>query len=101
MSGGSMELERNRELLSQAIVDVLMSWPEIQRRVFEQAHYQGRSVEEISGSLGLSATNVRMILENCDRRLRAALRDFSGEARSTEESSGPQRVAFCTNGCFR
>lgn len=101
MSGASMEVERNREMLSQAIVDVLMSWPELHRRVFEQAHYQGRSAEEISGSLSLSVTNVRMILENCNRRLRAALRAFAGEARSAEESSGSQRVVFCTDGCFR
>ncbi len=98
----SAGLDRNRELLSQAIVDVLASWPELHRRVFEQAHYQGHSMEKISGSLGLSVANVRMILEGCDRRLRAALRSFRSEIRSPEDNHPqPGDGAFCTSGCLR
>ena len=101
MCAVTSELERNRELLSQAIMDVLKSWPEMHRRVFEQAHYQGTSVEQISGSVGLNATDVRMILESCDRKLRAALRSFRGENHGAVANSRPRRVAFSVSGCFR
>ena len=96
MTGASFESERNRELLSQTIVGVLKSWPEHCRKVFEQSHYQGRSVEMISTSLGLSVMDVRMILENCDRRLRSALHDFRAETKSVDENSRPVAdLSFC------
>jgi DNA-directed RNA polymerase specialized sigma24 family protein len=101
MSAVTFELERNRELLSQAIMDVLKSWPELHRRVFEQAHYQGNSVEKISGSLGLSATDVRLILESCDRKLRSALRSFRSESHSDATHYCQRRAAFSVSGCFR
>lgn len=101
MSAVGLELEHNRELLSQAIVDVLRSWPELQRRVFEQAHYQGRSAEMISGSIGLSAADVRTILESCDRKLRLALRGFCREAHGAAAHSRPRRAAFSASGCWR
>lgn len=101
MSRAHLELEGNRELLSHAIVDILRSWPELHRRVFEQAHYQGRSAENISSSLGLSIADVRLILESCDRRLRSALRDFRGDVEGAGNQSCPRRPAFSVNGCFR
>jgi len=101
MSAVIFELERNRELLSQAIMDVLKSWPELHRRIFEQAHYQGDSVEKISGSFGLSATDVCMILESCDRKLRSALRSFRGGSHGAVTHSCQRRAAFSISGCFR
>jgi DNA-directed RNA polymerase specialized sigma24 family protein len=68
-----------RELLSQAILDVLGGWTDLHRQVFVKAHYQGQSVDAISGLLGMPAPEVRRILDNCDRRLRAALRSFREE----------------------
>lgn len=96
----TFELERNRELLSQAIMDVLKSWPELHRRVFEQAHYQGDSVQKISGSLGLSATDVSTILESCDRKLRWALRSFRGGSHGAVMHPRQKRAAFSASGCF-
>jgi len=100
MSVVTFELERNRELLCQAIVDVLRSWPELHRRVFEQAHYQGDSVEKISGSLGLSATDVSTILKSCDRKLRLALRGFRGGSHGAVTRPPQKCTAFSVNGCF-
>ena len=64
-----------RENLIQDIFSVLGQWPEIERSVFCQAHYQGQSVESISRSLQLNTEEVRQILKQCDRRLHAFLRN--------------------------
>ncbi len=89
MSDSRFELECDRELLSRAIVDVLGGWPDLHRRVFVEAHYEGRSIETISRSLGVCATDVRMILEGCERRLRAALRSFIGAGHRSSEHPRP------------
>ncbi len=100
MCGIGIELERNRELLSQAILDVLRSWPELHQRVFVQAHYQGRSVEAISGALGLSPVDARMILESCDRRLRAALRGLRDELNGNAERSHSRSSTLSVSRCY-
>jgi DNA-directed RNA polymerase specialized sigma24 family protein len=68
--------ERTRELLSQAILEVLSSWPELHRNVFIQAHYKGQSEKSISELFGIQACEVHGILSNCQRRLCKALRAF-------------------------
>ncbi len=68
--------ETKRESLIQEIFSVLGQWPEIERSVFCQAHYQGQSVEAISRSLQLDVEKVHQILEQCDRRLHASLRNL-------------------------
>ena len=75
MSAG-VSMERNRKDLSEAIVDVLESWPELDRQVFTRSHYRGESTESISSSEGLSVSEVRMILDLCNRRLRQSLTVF-------------------------
>jgi len=69
-------LETNRESLLQAIMDAVASWPECDRRIFIQAHYEGKSPEEISNSTGLILTNVLQILETCGWRLSRSLQVF-------------------------
>ncbi len=100
MAGAIFESERSRELLSQTILDVLKSWPEHYRRVFELSHYQGRSIDTIAASLGLNAADVRMILENCERRLRSALHGFRGEIRGADENPRPSAAVLSICGCF-
>ena len=73
MSAGIVETRR--ESLIQEIFSVLGQWPQIERSVFCQAHYQGRSVEAISHSLQLDVEKVHQILKQCDRRLHASLRN--------------------------
>lgn len=72
----TLRLESNRELLSEAIVEVLASWPELDRQLFAQAHYAGRTVDQIAQSFNLEVREVRRILEDCESRLRIALKSF-------------------------
>jgi DNA-directed RNA polymerase specialized sigma24 family protein len=65
-----------RDDLLREISSILLKWPELERRVFSQAHYYGQSPEVISRSLRLDEKRVRTILQQCDGRLHAALRDF-------------------------
>ncbi len=67
----------SREILIREIVNALGQWPEKERSVFSQAHYQGQSVEAISNSLQLDVKEVQKILRLCERRLHASLRDLS------------------------
>ena len=70
-------MERDRKDLSEAILDVLESWPELDRQVFTKSHYQGKSADSISNSEGLSVPEVRMILDLCNRKLRQSLTEYS------------------------
>jgi hypothetical protein len=65
-----------RENLFQLIFDALNRWPELERRIFFQAHYNGQSVKAIARSLQLDAEEVSAILRRCDRRLYASLNSF-------------------------
>ena len=65
-----------REHLVQEILDTLRQWPELDRRIFSQAHYEGQSLEAISRSLQLDVKAVSAILQQCDCRLRASLVTF-------------------------
>lgn len=65
-----------RDLLSQAIVESLNSWPELQRRIFTDIHYGGKSVPETARALGLSPGEVAVHLQECEHRLHQALRTF-------------------------
>jgi DNA-directed RNA polymerase specialized sigma24 family protein len=78
MAACNILVESPRELLSQAIVGVVRSFPENHRRVFVQVHYGGRPVEEAARSLGISVSEARQILEQCERKLVKNLRQFRG-----------------------
>jgi DNA-directed RNA polymerase specialized sigma24 family protein len=65
-----------RDDLLREIFSILLKWPELERRVFSQAHYHGQSPETISRSLQLDEKRVRAILQQCDDRLHTSLRDF-------------------------
>ena len=86
MSGASLKLERIRNGLSELILSELESWQDLHRQVFIQSHYRGQSVEQMSNSFGLCSSEVRMILQQCDRRLRQALKAFR-ESRQESDSS--------------
>jgi DNA-directed RNA polymerase specialized sigma24 family protein len=98
MAAAALGLERNRELLSEAIVDVLRSWPDLHRRIFIQSHYRGETIEQVSSSLNVDTSDVRVILDHCDRLLRTALKGFRDSA--PERSCNLQTVGFASNGCF-
>jgi hypothetical protein len=87
MATAVLTSERMRDLLSHTILEILDSWPDVHREVFVRAHYWGDSVEFISGTLGMEAEEVRFILEQCDRRLRTALRPFRREPLETDRAA--------------
>ena len=65
-----------RETLVQEINNAFLQWPELERRVFSQAHYCGQSPEAISRSIQLDINEVGVILKRCERRLHDSLRGF-------------------------
>ena len=65
-----------RETLLQEINSAFLEWPELERRVFSQAHYHGQSPEAISRSLQVDLEAVNIILKRCEQRLYASLRNF-------------------------
>lgn len=85
MTGRNQESETTREQLSQAILDVLDSWPALHRYVFSQVHYGGRTIDHISQALAIQSQEVQRILEHCEGDLRNALRTF----RSSSEEAYP------------
>jgi hypothetical protein len=70
-----------REHLFQEILNILHRWPERDRRVFWQAHYEGRSLEAISRSLELGVKEVSAVLLKCDYQLHASLGSFRKSSR--------------------
>ena len=69
-------LDNHRELLAQAIVNELQSWPEPYRDLFVQVHYHGRSLLDAAHLMGLDIRQVNGILVECELKLRASLAVF-------------------------
>lgn len=101
MAAAGLRFESSRELLSQAIVESLKSWPEFQRRIFIEIHYRGRSVEEVSRALALEQTEVAEILRQCECKLHRALKVFRDRTSSEVSEEPPQSLAYATGTCFR
>ena len=57
------------ENLFRSILDALNRWPDLERKIFVQAHYDGQSLKAIAHSLQLDVEEVGTILRRCDRRL--------------------------------
>jgi DNA-directed RNA polymerase specialized sigma24 family protein len=76
----SLNAKIGRDDLLRTISNILLKWPELERRVFSQAHYYGQTPEAISRSFQLDEKRVRTILQQCESRLHAALRDFRQHA---------------------
>ncbi len=95
MSGASLKLERTRHGLSELILRELESWQDLHRQIFVQSHYQGQTIEQMSNSFGLGPAEIRMILQQCDRRLRQALKSFR-ESKLESDSSRRFRGPFLT-----
>ncbi len=99
MSADRTGFEPERELLSQAIVDSLKSWPEKQRRIFIEIHYAGRSVEEISRSLCMARKEVLQILQKCEHKLFRALKAFRDQETRKPIREPPQPPEYSIQSC--
>ncbi len=76
MAAGTLNLNAPRSLLYEAIMQEIRSWAEFPRRIFLQAHYAGKSVEEIAAQSGCASREVSSILEAHESKLRKSLRGF-------------------------
>ena len=95
MATAGLRIEPSRNMLSQAIVETLNSMPEVQRRIFIEIHYGGRSVEDVSRRMGMPQSEVNQILQYCERRLYRALKIFRDgtSAEVTQEPPHPEVYA--------
>ena len=66
----------DREKLFHEICNTILQWPELERRVFSQAHYHKQPVEAIACSLQLDVKEAGTILKDCNRRLNEAIKNF-------------------------
>ena len=94
-----LRFEQLRELLSQTIVESLNSWPDTHRRVFIEAHYGGRSAEEIACAMGLRQSDVIQILQHCERKLYRALKAFRDQGEHDVPQEPPHQLEFVLNSC--
>jgi len=96
MAAAAVTTHDNRELLSQRILEILDSWPEIHRQIFIRAHYWGDTPDMISGAMGLVPAKVQTILDQCERWLYAELRPLRRDTCSPDPD-GPFRgkVMLC------
>jgi len=76
MAAGTLNLNAPRNLLYDAILEEIRSWADFPRRVFMQAHYAGKSAQEIAAQTGCATREVTRILETHERKLRKSLRPF-------------------------
>lgn len=72
----AVNMKSRREELFRGISNVFQQWPDLERKIFAQAHYQGRSPKIISDYLKLDVNEVRSILRKCDHELHISLREF-------------------------
>lgn len=71
-------LKENRKDLFQEIWGIFHKWTDLERRIFAQAHYCGKSSKSISSTLNVGVEEVGCVLRKCERELHASLRDFRG-----------------------
>lgn len=76
MAASTFNLNAPRSLLYDAIMNEIRSWADFPRQIFTQAHYAGKSVEEIAAQSGYGAREVSQILETHERKLRKSLRNY-------------------------
>lgn len=79
MASASMDWEQPRERLARLILEVIEGWPERDRLIFVAARYHGLSLERIARERGMPTGEVRLVVEDCERRLYRALRRFRAE----------------------
>jgi hypothetical protein len=81
-----------REKLFQEILNSLHQWPELERSIFCEAHYYGRSPELIARSFHVDSGEVLKILQKCQRRLHNSLESFLEG--SSEMPSSPNSLIY-------
>jgi DNA-directed RNA polymerase specialized sigma24 family protein len=88
----------SRELLREAIMESLHSWPEVQRRIFIDIHYGGKSIAEVAGRMNVPQEEILSILDRCARKLQHALKAWRRppqECRPLRSLPAPEYAARC------
>jgi DNA-directed RNA polymerase specialized sigma24 family protein len=98
MSGQALKTEYIRDGLSEVILGELNGWPDDHRQIFIQSHYRGQSPEQVSRSFGMCASDVRLVLNLCERRLREALKAYREPKREPESTASLGPPAIATSG---
>jgi DNA-directed RNA polymerase specialized sigma24 family protein len=91
------ETKMKRKDLFEEITNILRQWPDLERKIFAQAHYHGQSPEAISRSLKLDTKEVSTILSRCERQLQISLRNFRKSSRNNPLLTPvkPATIAAC------
>ncbi len=76
MAAGTLNWDAPRNHIFEAIIREIGSWADMPRWIFTQAHYDGKSVEEIALQSGFCPREVSLILETYEEKLRNALKTF-------------------------
>lgn len=79
--------EKHKDLF-QEIRGIFHKWTDLERRIFAQAHYCGKSSKSISSNLNVGVEEVGCVLRKCEQELHASLRDFRGTG-----SGNPSRIS--------
>lgn len=93
--------EHPRDLLAQAIIASLQSWPELERRIFVEVRYCGKSPYEVAELLGLQHAEVSQALEQCELKLYRALKTLRDTASSETSVISPTPHVYTVGCCFR
>ncbi len=92
--------EHPRDLLANAIIASLRSWPEMERRIFVEVRYCGKSSEEVARLLGLQPAEVSRVLEHCELRLHRALKTLRDTAFSESSGISSSPHVYTVGCCF-
>jgi len=91
----------SRKLLARIIMEVIQEWPEIDRRVFVAAHYDGQSPDRVASVYEMTRGEVRSILERCERHLHDALREFRHPDHFDSGMTAAHPVKWDVSSCAR
>ncbi|MEJ2111625.1 MAG: hypothetical protein P8Z37_17290 [Acidobacteriota bacterium] len=69
-------IKHEREDLFREISTAIFNWSVLERRVFAEAHYEGKSTGTIASSMEVEEREVCLILRKCERQLYSSLRNF-------------------------
>jgi DNA-directed RNA polymerase specialized sigma24 family protein len=79
----------SRGQLSQAILDVLASWTDLDRSLFRRVHFGGESPEAAAHEEGITPGQARSILAFCERELVEQLRPLRAPRAAERAGSSP------------
>ncbi len=90
-----------RDMLADAIITSLQSWPEVERRIFVEVRYLGKSPDAVAQLLGLQPAEVCQALVQCELKLYRALKTLRDAAFSESPVVASTPHVYTVGCCFR